>query len=163
MRLSSNRAQASRKKTEAGFTLLEILVAVTILTIGMLAVARMQITAIQGIGQSGEGTVSLALGQEQLEQIINWDYNNGNLADNNVNNNVDLASGLDTSATASATQYDGHQATVNTPSGSYTVIWNVADSPAGSASHKQVMVIVQWTRKGKTRTRTLSCLKALAS
>ena len=54
--------------------------------------AQMQITAIQGIDQSEEGTVALNLAQQQLEQIINADYNDTDLGDNNTANNNTLLS-----------------------------------------------------------------------
>lgn len=150
-------------------SLLEILVGISILAVGMLAVAQMQITAIQGIDQSEEATVALNLAQEQLEDIINMDYNDTDLVDNNIANNNTLAGAFITDAgTASANEWDGLPAggptTVNTAtSGDYQIFWNVADNTTSTTEFKEVVVIVQWTRKGKTRTRTLSFVKSLAS
>ena len=48
-------------------------------------------------------------------------------------------------------------------SGDYQIFWNVADNATGTTQYKEVVVIIQWTRKGKTRTRTLSFVKSLAS
>jgi type IV pilus assembly protein PilV len=157
------------KENQAGFSLVEVLVGISILAIGMLAVARMQITAIQGIDQSEEATVALNLAQEQLEQIINGDYNSADLADNNNANNNNLAGARITDAgTASANEWDGlptgGPTTVSTTtSGDYQIFWNVADNPSGTTQYKEVVVIIQWTRKGRTRTRTLSMVKSLAS
>jgi type IV pilus assembly protein PilV len=169
MRFSIKGGLKQRRGGEAGFSLLEVLVGITILAVGMLAVAQMQITAIQGIDQSEEGTVALNLAQQQLEQIINADYNDTDLGDNNTANNNNLDSALITDAgTANVNEWDGIPAggpdTVNTTySGDYQIFWNVADNTTGTTQYKEVVVVVQWTRKGKTRTRTLSFVKSLAS
>ena len=81
MRFSSKKGLKKGRGNEAGLSLLEVLVGISILAVGLLAVAQMQITAIQGIDQSEEATVALNLAQEQLEQIINGDYNSADLAD----------------------------------------------------------------------------------
>ena len=136
----------------------------TILAVGILAVAQMQVISIQGIDQSGEGSVAVQFAREQAERIINMDYTDADLADNNLANNANLANGVDTGGWATATQFDNHQVARNDPnSGQYTVIWNVADSAVGAAPYKQVVVIVLWTRKGVTRTRAISCIKPMVS
>lgn len=169
MRFSNKKGLREGKGNEVGFSLLEVLVGISILAVGLLAVARMQITAIQGIDQSEEATVALNLAQEQLEQIINEDYNIADLADNNNANNNNLAGARITDAgTASANEWDGlptgGPTTVSTTtSGDYQIFWNVADNPSGTTQYKEVVVIIQWTRKGRTRTRTLSIVKSLAS
>ena len=169
MRFSSKKGLKEGRGNEAGLSLLEVLVGISILAVGLLAVAQMQITAIQGIDQSEEATVALNLAQEQLEQIINGDYNSADLADNNNANNNNLAGARITDAgTASANEWDGlptgGPTTVSTTtSGDYQIFWNVADNPSGTTQYKEVVVIIQWTRKGKTRTRTLSMVKSLAS
>ena len=169
MRFSSKEDLKEGRGNEAGLSLLEVLVGISILAVGLLAVAQMQITAIQGIDQSEEATVALNLAQEQLEQIINGDYNSADLADNNNANNNNLAGARITDAsTASANEWDGlptgGPTTVSTTtSGDYQIFWNVADNPSGTTQYKEVVVIIQWTRKGRTRTRTLSMVKSLAS
>jgi type IV pilus assembly protein PilV len=169
MRFSNKKGLKKGKGNEVGFSLLEVLVGISILAVGLLAVAQMQITAIQGIDQSEEATVALHLAQEQLEQIINEDYNIADLADNNNANNNNLAGALITDAgTASVNEWDGlptgGPTTVSTAtSGDYQIFWNVADNTFDTTRYKEVVVIVQWTRKGKTRTRKLSYVKSLAS
>jgi type IV pilus assembly protein PilV len=168
MRFSSKKGLTKGKGNEVGLSLLEVLVGISILAVGLLAVAQMQITAIQGIDQSEEATMALNLAQEQLEQIINGDYNIADLADNNNANNNNLAGALITDAgTAAVNQWDGlpvgGPTTVSTTSGDYQIFWNVADNTFDTTQYKEVVVIVQWTRKGKTHTRTLSFVKSLAS
>ncbi len=169
MRFSLKRDRNKGKGSEAGLSLLEVLVGISILAVGMLAVAQMQITAIQGIDQSEDATVALNLAQQQLEQIINMDYNDADLADTNNANNTNLAGARITDAgTASVNEWDGLPTggplvATGLLSGDYEIFWNVADNATGTTQYKEVVVLVQWTRKGRTRTRTLSFVKALAS
>jgi len=167
------------KENQAGISLVEILIGISILAIGMLAVAQMQITAIQAVDQSEGADVALNLAQEQMEDIIAMDYEfetdptkGGNLIGKNGNNDDNLAGALDTDGgTTLGSEWDGlpvgGPAVWSGPSGQgagdYEIFWNVADSPASGPEYKQVVVVVRWTRKGKTRTRTLSFVKSRAS
>lgn len=151
--------QAGRR--DAGFSLLEILVAMTILTIGMLAVAQMQITAIQGIDLSGNASAATNLAQQQLEAILNMDYENDELDDTNEENNPGSGGDLASSAVTD------HQATVDETgtvdaNGYYTLTWNVADDEPIQDT-KSVAVIVEWTTRGKQHRRVLTCIKSMAS
>lgn len=56
-------------KRSEGFTLLEVLVAVSIFAIGILAVASMQLTSIQGNAFGNEMTAATFLAQAQLERM----------------------------------------------------------------------------------------------
>lgn len=59
------------KNRMQGFTLIELMVALTILTIGLLAMAKMQMSSIQGNAFGGRMTTAVALGQDQMEELIN--------------------------------------------------------------------------------------------
>jgi type IV pilus assembly protein PilV len=164
MRFSSGKRG---NKKEAGFTLLEVLVGISILAIGMLAVAQMQITAIEGIDKSDESAIALNLAQREMERIINMDYSDAILSDT-PSNNGDLYS------TASTDFQDCVDSTGTTvaPSGNclddpalYNLIYNIKNNTTGvpPTPYKEVVLIVQWKRKGKTYTRTLTFVKSLAS
>jgi type IV pilus assembly protein PilV len=56
-------------KGREGFTLLEVLIAVSIFAIGILAVASMQLTSIQGNAFGNEMTTATFLAQAQLERM----------------------------------------------------------------------------------------------
>ena len=56
-------------KQENGFSLLEVLIALVILAIGLLAVAQMQITAIKGNAFGADMTESLTVGHGLMEQL----------------------------------------------------------------------------------------------
>ena len=168
MRFSSGKRG---NKQESGFTLVEVLVGITILAVGMLAVAQMQITSIEGIDKSDEGTIALNLAQREMERIINMDYSDPILNDNPINNG-------DLYSTASTDYQDCVDSTGTTvaPGGNclddprlYNLIYNLKDNttvvaPAiFPARYKEVVLMVQWKRKGRTYTRTLTFLKAMAT
>lgn len=54
---------------EGGFTLIEVLIAMTILTIGLLAVATMQVSAIHGNKTGNEISRATFLAQDKLEEL----------------------------------------------------------------------------------------------
>lgn len=58
---------------EQGFTLIELLISMTIFAIGMLAIARVQLTAIKYNSSSNTRSVAVALTQRVIEDIISWD------------------------------------------------------------------------------------------
>jgi type IV pilus assembly protein PilV len=64
------------RETENGFTILEVLVAITIFAIGLLAVATMQSNAITGNSFSQRHTVATALAQGALESVMALPGNN---------------------------------------------------------------------------------------
>jgi type IV pilus assembly protein PilV len=56
-------------KSNKGFSLIEVLIAITLLAIGLLAVAGMQTTAITGNSFSQTGTVAVHLAEEMVDRI----------------------------------------------------------------------------------------------
>jgi type IV pilus assembly protein PilV len=62
-----------------GFTLLELLVAMTIFAIGLLSVASMQITALRENANSQGRTVAVSIAAGVLEEIQNWAPNDPRL------------------------------------------------------------------------------------
>jgi type IV pilus assembly protein PilV len=56
---------------ERGFTLLEILIGISIFAIGVLAVATMQVSAIRGNRLGNEVTQATFLAEEKLEELKN--------------------------------------------------------------------------------------------
>jgi type IV pilus modification protein PilV len=85
-----------------GFTLLEVLFALAIFSIGILAIAGMQISSINGNSAARMQTEATTLAVERLERLSALPYDHADL--DPYNNNP-------------------HQAT----SGSYTIVWNVID------------------------------------
>jgi len=61
-------------KNDRGFSLVEVLVAMTILAIGLLALAGLQVTAMRGNLHGGTISQATALAEEQVELIRTMDY-----------------------------------------------------------------------------------------
>ena len=58
----------------AGFTLIEVMIALVILSIGILALVKLQISAIQGNTLSQNMTTAVSLAEQRVEQLKNTPY-----------------------------------------------------------------------------------------
>lgn len=116
----------------AGFTLVEIMVALCILLFGLLAIGGMQVSAIRGNAHARQLTQATALAQAKLEELMLRPMNHG-----------DLVAGV-------------HSAVA--PPG-FTLSWNVSDSTPLAAT-KTVVVTVTWQEGGQSRRMELRWIKA---
>ncbi len=66
---------AGNLRRNDGFSLIEILVALTILAVGLLALALLQVTAIKGNAVAAKWTVATGQAQDRLERFrhVGWD------------------------------------------------------------------------------------------
>ncbi len=147
---------------ESGYTLVEVLIGITILTVGMLAVAVMQHSAIGAVDRSGAGTIAVNIAQRYLEEIIDMDYRDPRIGDVNKSNNNDLAGAARLTGAGTTPAAADHFLVVDgvgipDPSGKYTVIWNVADDTPITDT-MTVVVAVVW-KDGRC---VLKCVKSLA-
>jgi type II secretion system protein I len=62
----------------AGFTLMEVLVAMTLLTVGLLGVANLTIGVIKGNSYSKNVTSATIVARQQIEQALRVGYTNAN-------------------------------------------------------------------------------------
>ena len=123
----------------AGFTLIEVLIAIVILTFGLLAVGSMQISAIRGNFMGGNTSIALSLASQKMEDLLNKDFNHADLTDSMTGNNGNLSTIV--------TGQTDHEERVSEEgvvgaSGFYRRIWNIANQT--SPSSRSVMVIVTW-------------------
>jgi type IV pilus assembly protein PilV len=65
-----------RMKSQNGFSMIEVLVAMTILAIGLLGVAGMQITAIKTNSQANTLSAATGMAEGILEEILSWQTTN---------------------------------------------------------------------------------------
>ena len=101
-----------------GFTLVEVLVGLTILAIGLLAIAGMQMTAVRGNFFSHYLTQASYVGQDRLELLNNLPVDSAELQAGDYNDGTTTISGIvfDRSYTVVVT---GDIRTIT-----YTVRWN---------------------------------------
>jgi len=123
---------------EKGFTLLEVIVAISVLTIGLLGVASMQVSAIKGNTLAFGITEATSWASDQTEKLIVLPYDHADLQDTDG----DGASGLENAS----------EATDDNPNpppthGKYKVYWNVAVDDTADGT-KTVNVIVIWADHG---------------
>src|SRR5262245_5532251 len=67
--------------TEKGFTLIEVLVAIVVLSVGLLGLERVHIAAIQANTIARRLTQATTLAQDRAEQLLALSYNDAALAD----------------------------------------------------------------------------------
>ena len=120
---------------EKGFTLLEVIVAISILTFGLLAVASMQMTAIRGNYNASNITEATTVAQDRLENLMGLLYSDPLLVPGN---------GLSDPSPPS-------------PSG-YTITYDVLDNNP-MMNTRLIAVTVQWQDKGVQKQSVLTCVK----
>ena len=152
---------------EQGFTLIEILIAITVFAIGILAVGKMQITAIQGNSRANYLTEAATIAQSKMEELISLDYNDSLLDDDDLdgtNQDADDDDGIDDGGndfglndnTGNADGNEQYQAIGNLQ---YNIFWNIAlDEP--TTDTKIIRVIVTWrSQEGLTKNVSLEAVK----
>ena len=117
---------------ERGFTLLEVIVAISILTFGLLSVASMQLTAIHGNYKASNITEGTTVAQDRLELFLSQPYKIGDEGD------------------LSQEIRDG-----------YTINGTVSSLDALNPNNGQVITVtVTWQDKGVPKQTVLTCIKA---
>jgi len=136
--------------SENGFTLIEALVAMAILTIGILSLYSMQINSVQGNTKANRQTVKSSLVTDQIEQLLGKPYCHEDLRDDDDGKAPAAASQWSVSSctsngdgTGKDPDGDGIDAsgnnfglddmtvstadgTWNSPDGLYAIYWNIA-------------------------------------
>ncbi len=118
----------------AGFTLIEIMIALVLLSIGVLSIASLQVAAVQGRASSFNITTGGAWAGEQAEQLMALNYTNADLADG------------------------AHPAVSLGDGGKYTASWVVSENTA--AQTKNITLTVLWNVGVKTHSTQVSFMKA---
>ncbi|MBI3585094.1 MAG: type IV pilus modification protein PilV [Nitrospinae bacterium] len=161
----------SNKQNEMGFTLIEVLIAIVILSIALLGLSSMNLYTIQGNNLARQETAAVALAQDKIEELKNKTFVDSAVNDSNATNNTDYTT------LKNATSYPScqlltcvDQQDANNPidekgnsGGVYTRIWNIANYGAGTVNPypntKLIVVIVTWTDSSGSHSVTLTTMK----
>ena len=120
----TNATKMRKRSKEEGFTLLEVIVAISILTFGILAVASMQASSIRGNSFASGVTEGTTWAGDQVERLMALSYDSADLDADPANN-----------PHGPVTQ------------GRYTINWNIADDTP-MTNTKTINVTVTWTDQG---------------
>ena len=125
---------------EKGFSLIELMIAMCILALGMLATGSMQYSAVRNNTTGNICTQANMLARDKMEELI------GTLEATKTEEDLALiVNGED----PSLIDADGN------PGGIFKRRWFLTD-PWGSAQSRLLTVEVEWTRRGRTRSVVIS-------
>jgi prepilin-type N-terminal cleavage/methylation domain-containing protein len=109
-----------RARPERGFSLIELLIALTVLMIGVAGILALQMTALRATAYSRHATEATILAEDKMEELRTQPYMSGQ-------DQVNAQGILD-------------------PEGRYQRVWTVTEPPAGGAP--SVTVQVNWLERG---------------
>jgi type IV pilus assembly protein PilV len=138
------RKQHSQSKASIGsrgFTILEAVIALAIFSIGILAVAGMQISSTSGNASARFTTEAATLAQDLLERLLSLRYDPA----------APLAEFDDTQ--------NGSRAYAD-PTGRYTIDWTVSPPHTPLNNAVTIDVFVVWKSYGRTRSYNLNSIKS---
>ncbi len=126
------------KKNQNGFTLIEIMIAITVFAIGILAVAAMQISAIKGNSYASHLSEASTITQNQMERFVLCNYADLDDAAVNLNDN------------GNSQGVTGVQ---------YTTVCTIDDDQP-IPNTKTISISTTWTEKGAPKKVTMDYIKA---
>jgi Tfp pilus assembly protein PilV len=137
-------AKRSPKRGSAGFTLIEIALALVVLAFGLLALLAMQVEAIRGGKQGRHGTQAAVVARSQMEVLQRLAWN-------------DPAMNATLGFTAPVQVQTVVQGPVNQIEQIYNVSWQITDV---TANLKATDVLVTWTEeRGLPRSYALASVR----
>ncbi len=140
--------------SQGGFSLLEVLIALTILAVGLLGLAMFQVTAIQGNASASDTVAATYYGQGQMERLQLVPF------DNLASSPFGISGGLpDNAAIQSIT--DSDQTTVSKKGQRYYRVWAVSNV---TPTLRMIRIWVYWwDQRGRPHTVQLVTHRGLVS
>ena len=125
------------RRRQSGFTLVEVLIALFIFSVGILGLGAMQLNSIRGNSQARRISEATNVAADQIEKFFALDYDDPDLNDDDGNGSAGLSD---------ITSPDGSTSSVD---GNYQIFWNVAvNYPLADA--KTIRVLVRQNNQTKT-------------
>jgi len=130
------------------FSLIEILIAIAIFSIGMLAVVSLQISSMNVNASSRSLTDATAMASERMERLLALPYNNNNLTDTDGDGDAGLGD----------IGEDDNNADFQETNGIYNIFWNIAENQFINDT-KTIRVIAVYDNRGEQRQVVLQQVK----
>ena len=134
--MKTDQTNTTLSRKNRGFTLIEVLIAMAIFAIGILAVASLQLSNTKNNTTGNITTQATMLARQKLEEL------------KTVPDVTTLTSGTDPNNPLDA---DGNAG------GIYNRQWNVSN-PLGGSTSRQISVTVSWNRRGQNRSVVLESI-----
>ena len=135
------------------FSLVEVLIAIAIFSIGILAVVSLQVSSMNLNASSRRLTEATALASERMERLLTVPYNHANLMDSqNEGDHGHGENGL------GFIGENGNEADFQETIGIYNVFWNIAENQFINNT-KTLRVIVVYNNLGEQRQVVLQHVK----
>ena len=135
----------SKRKHERGVTLLEVMIAAAVFTVGALGLLQLMYGSLGGTGTSRKLTEATLLAQTKLDELLSFQFTAAAL---NAGTVSEGASNIGAAGTPYAA--DGTAAgAFGDPDGGYARSWVITDLDLNAdvvgADYKQITVYVRWT------------------
>jgi type IV pilus assembly protein PilV len=151
-----------KNNNSRGFSLLEVLLGITVFMIGMLGITALNISSLKSNTFSGNMSEAVILAGDKIEELMASDFTLDVIdTDGDGTNQDPTGVGSDTVGGGNFglddTGADADDSDTNVgKNGIYTVYWNVAVGEPMPEKTKQVNVIVEWSIKDVKRTMNMS-------
>jgi len=139
-----------------GFTLVEVMVAIVVLTIGILGAGAMQVSVLNDNAGSYDMTEATALALDQVEDIMTWNYTDARLNDDNdtAYNRIGTGAGNLRIRTI-ATNGD----LIAAASDNYTIYLDITNNTPVATNSKTIRVDVVWREGANLQTVSMNFIK----
>jgi len=144
-----------------GFTLLEVMFAVSILAIGILAAGSMQIHSVEGNSLAGNTTEAITVGENELERLIGLPFTHNDLQDVLGDGAAGLRNPLPPLPAAAIPDLAVRNPDYRVQRGKYTVCWNIVPNLA-VPNTMTINVIVAWSQGTNDKAIILEYIKPQA-
>ena len=154
------------KNKKAGFTLVELLIAVAIMAIALPSFFVFLNGQIFRTKLSLDMSNAIFLGEKKIEELMSKKFDDSDLTDSNTSNDtgslnvsIDKNSILNnySSYTSSTFDHIGNTNILNNTT--FYIFWNVTDSSTSLSNFKEIGVIVYWIWQGKGHKIFLTTIK----
>lgn len=125
------------RDSQKGFTLIEIMIAIVMISIGLMAVAKFQLTALHADKLAREQTEAAMWASNQAEVLIKADFDDDTLDPDNSPHSMDPVG----------------------ENGKYRVTWDVATAQSDE-NVKVIQIFVAWDSSGKEKKMNFAYVKS---